>query len=398
MKGRSLLIFSLLLVAPLVALDDHPDGIDSPQNRIISGPFRKILTLNGSLISPTSEKFLVPRTNSWEVKLETMVPEGSVVTAGDVVVRFDNTSLVSENLDKWDELVLKEEELIQKKNEADESLLNARLRIRETTINREKATIDAGIPAELQELRAYQEAQLALKKADEDVKKAQKELEIQEKNQKAKLDILELEIANLKNLIARNEKMIENMALVASTSGIAVYEEHPWEGRTIQIGDSVQPGWSVMRIPDPQNMQVEIWVAETDLGLIRVGQTSVFYLDAYPERQFTGQVVATSNRGVTKGDFGSAPWFRILMDLDSVDPQIMKPGMSVRAELMVHESDNTLLAPIHLVGVSTDGFTLKPRGQEPRTVDVLGFNHFFVALKPGDGLEEGMELEHLEGQ
>lgn len=368
-----LLLVSLSLLAGEVGAEAQTDQ----NNRITRGPFRRVLFLNGALISPTSEKFLVPRTNSWEVKLESMIPEGSQVNAGDVVVRFDNSTLVNENLDKLDQLDGKEDELVLKKAEWGEALLDANLRIREAQILLEKAAIDAGVPAELQEMRKYQEAQLAKTKAEENVKKAEKELVTLKANQQGLMEILLLEIDGLRKQIQRNEQLIEAMGLVARTSGIAVYEEHPWEGRLIQIGDSVQPGWSVMRIPDPENMQVEVWAGETDLGLIKPGQNTEFYLDAYPQQKFSGQVVSASNRGIVKEEYGTAPWFKIILTLNEVDFQIMKPGMSVRAEILVQEEDSVLLAPIQFARSTGDGFLIHPQGREPLQVAILGFNSFY---------------------
>ena len=47
--------------------------------------------LTGEVFSLRAQEIIVPLTTNWQARISQMVPEGSLVRAGEVVVEFDGT-------------------------------------------------------------------------------------------------------------------------------------------------------------------------------------------------------------------------------------------------------------------------------------------------------------------
>ena len=58
-----------------------------------------------------------------------------------------------------------------------------------------------------------------------------------------------------------------------------------------EIGEIVPAGAPVLRIMDPGNRWVRIYVREDIVGRLGIGQTMTISADAYPDRQYRGQIV-----------------------------------------------------------------------------------------------------------
>lgn len=52
--------------------------------------------LTGEVFSRQAQEIIVPLTTTWRSRISTMVPEGSLVQAGDMVVEFDGTEAAAQ--------------------------------------------------------------------------------------------------------------------------------------------------------------------------------------------------------------------------------------------------------------------------------------------------------------
>jgi len=53
-------------------------------------------------------------------------------------------------------------------------------------------------------------------------------------------------------------------------------------------------------------------------------------LDAFPARRLTGRVVDVGSAGERREQWGREPYFLVRIEMNELDVEIMKPGMSVR--------------------------------------------------------------------
>jgi multidrug resistance efflux pump len=133
--------------------------------------------------------------------------------------------------------------------------------------------------------------------------------------------------------------------LKAPRDGILVVAEHPWQGRKIQVGDSVWVGLPVVNLPDLGAMEVEAKLSDVDDGRIAAGLAVTCVLDAYPDRAYAGRVAAITPVAQEAAGRSLRRAYNVRVTLDAADAQRMRPGMSVKVEVHPKGRDGVLLAP-----------------------------------------------------
>jgi multidrug resistance efflux pump len=135
------------------------------------------------------------------------------------------------------------------------------------------------------------------------------------------------------------------MALKAPRDGILVIADHPWQGRKLQIGDSVWVGLPVVSLPDLTLMEVQAKLSDVDDGRIAPQLPVVCTLDAYPDLTFSGRIAEITPVAQEEVGRSLRRAYNVRITLDAGDPQRMRPGMSVKVEVRERAQDDVLLAP-----------------------------------------------------
>lgn len=110
---------------------------------------------------------------------------------------------------------------------------------------------------------------------------------------------------------------------------------------------------------------VRAQVDETDIGLIRIGQTVTMTLDAYPTTRFTGNVAHIAYEAKT---INNVTMYEVEVTPQNA-PDFMKSGMTATCRLVAQSAENALTLPVEAI-VREDGQSfvlLAPRkpGAEP---------------------------------
>jgi multidrug efflux pump subunit AcrA (membrane-fusion protein) len=161
--------------------------------------------------------------------------------------------------------------------------------------------------------------------------------------------------------------------------------------RKLQPGDTVWSGYPVGTMPDPQEMEVTIALAEADHGQIAAGMKTRCILDTYPDRVFEGRVeeVGSVSREATgRGFFASAfkPGFPVRISLAKSDP-LMRPGLSVRVEVVRGSWANALAVPRGAVRFEKDGPIVRRHGGDTAKVKLAACTPLECVVE--SGLAEG---------
>jgi multidrug resistance efflux pump len=182
--------------------------------------------------------------------------------------------------------------------------------------------------APLAEVRALT-AKSDVRKADADLRVAQARLAELEAF-KARLESQESMINQLKLKVDTQKRHLESTAVTSPVNGIVVR-------RTANIGDIMQRGQAFLRIIIQDTLEVRANVRETYVRYIGQGNPVEIYVDAYPNRVFTGKVKLIGD--TTDSEFAlfkpGGPYSRleqmipveISLDGDS-NNRDLKPGMN----------------------------------------------------------------------
>jgi len=319
------------------------------------GRLERVVLLTGELKSVDAERILVPRTRAGgRIPIRWLESDGTLVEAGQRVLELDSTQFSSELEQKRLDESRALNELMRKEADLALELADKQFQLDRRTIESSKAELEAEVPPELRSRREHQEKQLALARARTEHEKAQEELQASRDAAGAELEELRLELQQSRNEIRIAEEAIAKLTLVAPSSGILVVHENPMEGRKLQVGDTVWVGLALVSIPDLSRMQVEARLSDVDDGKIEVGMSARCTLDTYPERVFGGTIDEIAPIAKEQGRDSLRRAFNVVILLDESDPDTMRPGMSVKVEVVGDPAEEALLVPRAALDLSGD--------------------------------------------
>lgn len=367
----------------------------SAEYGVKTGEFSQTAVLTGNLQAREAEQLVVPMTENWQIQIKWMAKEGDYVKPGDPVVRFD-TSTVTADIENM-ELNLRDKLEQKKQKSADytNQKLELELKEKQAEVALRERELDASIPKGIVSDQKYEQNQLELKRSTEALKKAQMEKQVALATLESELQRLDIDIREAQINLEKNKKTMDSLTVTATTAGAVVYAEHDILGRKVQVGDNVFSTWTVASIPDNNSLQVEAWVNETHIHRIKPGQKVDIFPDAYPDKRFGGTIKDVLNNAEKRNRWGKAHYFNVIISLDALDFNIMKPGMSVKCIVHTTNIPKALLIPVEMVYFDGQAFQIKLKGRETLKVNPLGFNEFYLALSPDNNekIKEGTLLE-----
>jgi multidrug efflux pump subunit AcrA (membrane-fusion protein) len=295
----------------------------------------EIVKVTGELRSANSRFFGAPTVgNIWRFTVSSMASDGSRVRKGQVILEFDAEELHVQVRDKNSNLNRKQKELKKQEIVATGLLAERRLAIEEARANLDKAALKAEIPESLLAQRDYRENQLNLDLATLALALREGELEKEIRIQETETEILIRDIAVLDAEIAVLQNSIDSMSVTAPEDGVVIHITNH-HGNKTTVGDNVWSGRRIMEFPDLSQLELQLEIPERESARVAVGQQVSFTLDAAPDQPFTGKVVELASVIHTKSINQPARIYDATISLDNADPELMRPGMSVNAEIRI---------------------------------------------------------------
>jgi len=323
------------------------------------GSLRPRLVLTGELAAERAVQLVVPSTSSWQLQIRFMEKDGTPVQAGQKLVEFDNSPFTSDLEEKRSTATQTAADLERDRADAATAAAEKAFAVEQKKSDLKKAQLAASVPPDLLPLDEVQERQLAVRRAEAELTKAQAELAAQRRTSAADLAVRELDLAKTRREIQAAEQAIAALVLTAPRDGIVLVGEHPWEGRKLREGDNVWVGLPVMSLPDLSSLVVDAALSDVDDGRVQPGMTALCTLDAYPGTPFPARVATVAPVARESARSSLLRAFKVRLRLARVDAARMRPGMSVKVEVQGPETQNAVLAP--RAGLDLTGETARAR-------------------------------------
>lgn len=388
MTTRTLVCAVLFL--PLAAcFSGYSETAPEQDLRVRRGDFRAEVVLAGELEAARGELLSVPPLPSWQTAIKWIADDGAAVKAGDPVAELDNSALTTDLDSKRQSAMQATQELQQKESEWAADLEQKELEVEQKKSALDKAILDARVPAELLSGRKYEENQTMLRRATTEHEKAADSLRARRTAVAAERENLLLNIGKTQREIAIAEGAINALVLRAPKDGIVVVKDHQWEGRKLQSGDPVWVGFPIALLPDLATIRVNAGLADVDDGKIARGMPVVVTLDGYPDLQFTGRIAAISAVAQESRRQSLRRHFEVLVSLDRLDPDRMRPGLSARIVVQREARPSQLLAPRAAIDFTANAARVRLAGGEMKDVKVGACNAQECVVS---GLDEGTRL------
>lgn len=177
------------------------------------------------------------------------------------------------------------------------------------------------------------------------VDKAKSQFEAAEANLKRLKDEyrtqLKISRANIEDRAAQLEQQQTKLTytrIYAPMDGI-VSEVTAQEGETTVAGLQVA---NLVTVLDPARLEMWIYVDETDVGKVKVGQQVEYYVDTLPEKLFRGAIQKTYPQPVVKDNI---VYYLAIVKVPEHEAVYLKPEMTTHVRIIFDERQGVLAAP-----------------------------------------------------
>ena len=282
--------------------------------------------------------------NQGSLVITKLVPSGSSVKPGDVILEFDRQGQEKTALDKkaeYDDLV---QQIAQKKAEQDAAVVKDQSEIAQAG--------NAVKKYELEVLKNEMLSRIKAEKNDQDLDEARANLaalkalyDIKRAAAQADLRILEIKRDRAKATMEHALANAQAMTVRATMPGLVV-PRITWRGKPtdIQEGDEMYPGSPVLQVVNPASMLVRARLNQADLPSVRVGESAVVRLDAYPDLAMPGRVEEIAPIGA-KGSFSNRiREFTAVISIEGNNPRLL-PDLTAAIDVEVERVKDALVVP-----------------------------------------------------
>jgi HlyD family secretion protein len=360
-----------------------------------TGTLTAQLTATGTLRPTQSVTYRSPLAGR-EAEITHLVPEGTRVRAGDLLVQLETADLTTEAAQTRREVRQTQTDL----QIAEVEYLDAQAAVK-TATEGEGALAVAEAKGRLQLAQRRVErlrddlAQLKpllnrgfitrneLGRVSDELERAEEEFAIAAKRRDVAVEItypreaqrstvllaqraaqVESVRARLQESQARLEVLLRQIAecrIVARRPGLVVYEEMASASprRKIRTGDRVNSSQGLVTIPDVNQMLLESSVSEADVHRVKPGQPASIRLEAFPSLRLTGRVMRVGTLATASADRpGDEKRFDLVIGLDPFSADL-RPEMTALAEVLVTVREGVLLVPVNAVFEDRGGFIVR---------------------------------------
>jgi HlyD family secretion protein len=353
--------------------------------QVARGELASSVLLTGQLRAASATDLIVPKTEVWQLTIRWMAEDGVRVTAGERVLEFDNSSFTNGLREKQLQLLEATSAARTAADLAALQLAGKRSELEQHRIALAKATLLASVPEDLVSQRTLQERQLEQARAQAAVTRAEKELAAEQQASALEARVKQLELDKARRAIEAAERAINELVLKAPRDGVIVIGTHPWENRRFQIGDMVQPGFTILTLPDlTEPMEVAAELSDVDDGRVAVGAKGHCVLDAYPREPIPCAVAELAPVARAVQFQSTRRVFAVRLALETSDPERMRPGMSVKVELAGPAIPAGLVVPRGAIVFDAEQPPrLRLAGGELREVAIAGCDAQRCAIESG---------------
>lgn len=270
--------------------------------------------------------------------LERLVKEGDRVTRGQVLVRLDDSELAAD--------VRRQDAALRA---AQATLRDLQKGARPQEIEDARAAVASAEATRGMTEREYRRSDLLYTKnliAAQDVDRARQAYEVaksQERSARERLGLLlagsrpdlidaaRWQVTQAESGLAQAQSRLREAVLVSPIDGVV-------QRKNLEAGETANPGVPILTLVDPKDLWLRAYVPETEVGRLKIGDTAVLRVDAFPHRVFNGRLIEIGSeaeftpRNVQTKKERVNLVFRIKIQIDNPDG-LLKPGLPADADV-----------------------------------------------------------------
>jgi HlyD family secretion protein len=379
----------------------RPREAGIPTTRVLRGEVDTSIHATGELKSTRTTTLTAPPVGG-QLRLITMMPTGSAVKAGEIVMAFDPSDQENKLIEERAQLL--EADLEIEKLNADAAVQVARDKVDLMTARFDvrKAELDVTGNELLGAIKARQN-ELTLEEARRRLAQLEEDLKSHATTNQAAMAVLVEKRKKAQLAMEQAQQTIDSMIVRAKTDGIIAVNQNR-EGTfgypgmvapDYREGDSVSSGRQVAELLDGNAIEFVARVPETERNTLASGQKAMLTLDGLSAAQLGAKVtnvgVARPGMGFFRGPEGPVRLVDVSLALDR-PMETARPGLTARVRIASDPLKNVLYVPRQAI-FDKDGTSLvylKVGDRfEARPVTISARTESAVVVS---GLTEGAEI------
>ena len=356
-------LFLLLGAAALSGCGEGGLAGDSGRSAAVEREdFRVVVPATGRLKAAISYELGPPSIRDvWNYNLKWITREGARVKPGDVVMRFDTTELDEKLLGYRTNLEKARQEREKEERNLEISLKQLRLDLVRAEGQLKTTEVELSVPEGLVASIQLEQMRLERELAEKRVAHLREKIRFEQELVASKLALMGVKIRRWEQLMAQTEAAKEQFSVKAPIEGVVIFVPKRG-GERWEVGERVWMLAKVLEVADTSSLRVEAEVLEIDAARVRPGQSATVSLDGVPGSRLTSEIVEVGRLVRERSIQDPSKVFDAYLPLAEVDEEVMRPGMSVQAQIEVEVRPNSLVVPVEAVQVTEDGPAVRVLG------------------------------------
>lgn len=315
------------------------------------GEFKVLVVTSGELEAKSSEDISGPpglrEFRIWQVKINHIIPDGTVVDSGAYVADLDRSDLMNQMKDIETELEKLNSQFTKTRldtsmemRNAREELINLRYNLEELQLRYDQSRYEP--PATIRQI------QIDLEKGQRSYEQAQNNYQLKLEKAKANMQEVAASLQQSERRYEQIRQILKQFTIYAPKSGMVIHRRN-WDGSKQGIGSNIQTGWNnvVASLPNLTEMISKTYVNEIDISKVRTGQKVEIGVDAFPDRNYTGEVVEVANIGEQLRN-SNAKVFEVRIIVNESDT-ILRPAMTTKNTIITDIIPDAVFVPLESI-------------------------------------------------
>ena len=349
-KILSFIIAAVIIAVVFLTIRESPDSDNQILVQPEIGQFEVTVTSTGELQAKNSTKITGPKkarmARMWNMKISDLVPEGTIVKAGDYVAELDKTELTNKIQESELNLQKLRSQLTQAQLDSSLTLSAARNEI-----------VNLGYTLEQQQLAKEQsrfeapaiqrQAEINFEKAGRSLAQAKNNYETKVRQSIEKIKVVTADPEKEKSQYDIKAEVLDEFKIFAPDNGIVIYAKE-WNGKKRVVGSSIS-GWDpvVATLPDLSVMESVTFVNEVDIQKVQTNQTALISLDADPTKILSGVVTSVANMGEQRPNSDSKV-FEVNIEIQESDSTLL-PSLTTSNTIRIAKLASALFIPLETI-------------------------------------------------
>lgn len=351
-RKKLILIASPFIFVVLLYLffSGSSEGDVSITVNVKKGDFLNEIIVSGEAQSTSLKKINGPadlrkyRLNN--VKIQDLIPEGTVIKKGDYVGRLDPSELNGQILDAQLNLESAQSKFTQEQLDTTLTLKQERTAIKdlEFTLAEDKLELERSIyepPSTIKQL------EIKIERARRDLKEKKEDYNIKKRKAIAKMVEVGTEVSKIQKKLEDLTSLQKSFTIHSDANGMVTYAKN-WDGSKRKVGSSISP-WdpAIATLPDLTKMESKTYANEVDIRKIKKDQQVTIGFDAFPDVSIAGVVTSVANVGEKKRG-SDINLFQVSINFNESDDNI-RPGMTTSNRILIDKQEDVLIIPLEAV-------------------------------------------------